>query len=108
MAASTRFQRFGGPAHTREEAIVRASSNWSSANSYAIWWYNRLQRAEVDLKQFDDSYVDLPTSLPMPGAGSGCSTSPVIRIPTYVAIMHWMQNGHENIEFVPARISIAA
>ena len=39
-------------------------------------------------------------SLPKPDAGSGCSTSPSdLGIPTFVAILHWMKNSQENIEF---------
>ena len=58
-------------------------------------------RPEVDLDQFDDSYVrDLKTQL----ADSGrklwvLDITSDLGIPTYVAIVHWMQNGQENIEF---------
>src|SRR5882672_3482375 len=38
--------------NTREEAIVQGFLELVERDSYAIWWYNRLQRAEVDLKQF--------------------------------------------------------
>src|SRR6266478_4280539 len=43
--------------NTFEEAIVQGFLELVERDSYAIWWYNRLQRAEVDLGQFDDSYV---------------------------------------------------
>ena len=57
---------YGGPAafqadsngcaagNTLEEAIVQGFLELVERDAYAIWWYNRLQRAEVDLSQFDD------------------------------------------------------
>ena len=87
--------------NTLEEAIVQGFLELVERDSYAIWWYNRSQRAEVDLSQFNDSYVhDLRTQL----ADSGrrlwvLDITTDLGIPTYVAIVHWIQNGHENIEF---------
>ena len=43
--------------NTLEEAIVQGFLELVERDSYAIWWYNRLQRPEVDLSQFDDPYV---------------------------------------------------
>ena len=43
--------------NTIEEAIVQGFLELVERDAYAIWWYNRSQRAEVDLSQFDDSYV---------------------------------------------------
>ena len=43
--------------NTLEEAIVQGFLELVERDSYAIWWYNRLQRPEVDLGQFDNSYV---------------------------------------------------
>src|SRR6266478_8061400 len=67
---------YGGPAsfhadsngcaagNTLEEAIVQGFLELVERDAYAIWWYNRVQRPEVDLSQFDDSYVrDLQTQL---------------------------------------------
>ena len=87
--------------NTREEAIVQGFLELVERDAYAIWWYNRLQRAEVDLKQFDDSYVrDLQTQFADAGRRLWVlDITSDLGIPTYVAIMHWMQNGHENIEF---------
>jgi oxazoline/thiazoline synthase len=87
--------------NTLEEAIVQGFLELVERDSYAIWWYNRLQRPEVDLSQFDDSYVrDLKTQL----ADSGrrlwvLDVTSDLGVPTFVAILHWMQNGQENIEF---------
>ncbi|MCP4619356.1 MAG: TOMM precursor leader peptide-binding protein [Bradyrhizobium sp.] len=87
--------------NTREEAIVQGFLELVERDAYAIWWYNRLQRAELDLKQFDDSYVrDLQAQFSEIGRKLWVlDITSDLGIPTYVAIMHWMQNGHENIEF---------
>ncbi|MFY9838947.1 MAG: TOMM precursor leader peptide-binding protein, partial [Xanthobacteraceae bacterium] len=50
--------------NTIEEAIVQGFLELVERDSYAIWWYNRLQRHELDLSQFDDSYIrDLKSQL---------------------------------------------
>src|SRR3954469_17911350 len=87
--------------NTREEAIVQGFLELIERDAYAIWWYNRLQRAELDLKQFDDSYIrDLQVQFADAGRRLWVlDVTSDLGIPTYVAIMHWMQNGHENIEF---------
>jgi oxazoline/thiazoline synthase len=87
--------------NTLEEAIVQGFLELVERDAYAIWWYNRLQRAEVDLGRLDDSYVrDLQAQL----AASGrrlwvLDVTSDLAIPTFVAVTHWMQNGRENIEF---------
>lgn len=70
-------------------------------DAYAIWWYNRTRQAEVDLSQFDDLGVrDLKTQLADAGRKLWVlDITSDLGIPTYVAILHWMQNGQENIEF---------
>src|SRR5882724_7847093 len=87
--------------NTREEAIVQGFLELVERDAYAIWWYNRSQRAELDLKQFDDSYVrDLQAQFADAGRRLWVlDVTSDLGVPTYVAIMHWMQNGHENIEF---------
>jgi ribosomal protein S12 methylthiotransferase accessory factor len=87
--------------NTLEEAIVQAFLELVERDAYAIWWYNRLRRAEVDLKQFDDSYVrDLQDQFADAGRRLWVlDVTSDLGIPAYVAIMHWMQNGHENVEF---------
>jgi len=87
--------------NTRDEAIVQGFLELVERDAYAIWWYNRIQRAEVNLKQFDDSYVR-DMQIQFADAGRRLWVLDVtndLGIPTYVAIMHWIQNGHENIEF---------
>jgi bacteriocin biosynthesis cyclodehydratase domain-containing protein len=87
--------------NTVEEAIVQGFLELVERDAYAIWWYNRTRQPEVDLSQFDDSYVrDLHSQL----AASGrklwvLDITSDLGVPTYVAILHWMQNGQENIEF---------
>ncbi|WP_409188795.1 TOMM precursor leader peptide-binding protein [Bradyrhizobium sp. RDM4] len=87
--------------NTRDEAIVQGFLELIERDAYAIWWYNRVQRAEVDLAQFDDFYVrDLQSQFAEAGRKLWVlDITSDLGIPTYVAIMHWMQNGHENIEF---------
>ena len=87
--------------NTLEEAIVQGFLELVERDAYAIWWYNRLQRPEVDLSQFDDSYVrDLQTQLAETGRRLWVlDVTSDLGIPTFVAMTHWMQNGQENIEF---------
>ncbi|MBR0705485.1 TOMM precursor leader peptide-binding protein [Bradyrhizobium liaoningense] len=87
--------------NTRDEAIVQGFLELIERDAYAIWWYNRVQRAEVDLEQFDDFYVrDLQSQFAEAGRKLWVlDVTTELGIPTYVAIMHWMQDGHEHIEF---------
>lgn len=87
--------------NTLEEAIVQGFLELVERDSYAIWWYNRLRRAELDLDQFDDSYVrDLRTQFAAAGRKVWVlDVTSDLGVPTYVAIMHWIRDGHENIEF---------
>ncbi len=87
--------------NTLEEAIVQGFLELVERDAYAIWWYNRLQRPELDLGRFDDDYVrDLRKQLAETGRQLWVlDVTSDLGIPTYVAVMHWMQNGRENIEF---------
>jgi oxazoline/thiazoline synthase len=87
--------------NTLQEAVVQGFLELVERDSYAIWWYNRLQREELDLSQFDDSYVqDLRSQLNDQGRKLWVlDITSDLGVPTYVAMLHWMQNGHENIEF---------
>jgi ribosomal protein S12 methylthiotransferase accessory factor len=60
-----------------------------------------LQRPEVDLSQFGDSYIrDLQSQLAETGRRLWVlDVTSDLGIPTFVAITHWMTNGQENIEF---------
>ena len=87
--------------NTLEEAVVQGFLELVERDAYAIWWYNRVQRPEVDLSQFDDSYIrDVRTQFAETGRRLWVlDVTSDLGIPTYVAITHWMQNGQENIEF---------
>ena len=87
--------------NTREEAIVQGFLELVERDAYAIWWYNRSQRAQVDLSRFDDSYIrDLQNQLAATGRRLWVlDVTSDLGIPTFVAVTHWMQNGQENVEF---------
>jgi bacteriocin biosynthesis cyclodehydratase domain-containing protein len=87
--------------NTLEEAIVQGFLELVERDAYAIWWYNRLERPELDLGRFDDSYVrDLQNQLAQNGRRLWVlDVTSDLGIPTFVAVTHWMQNGRENIEF---------
>ncbi len=87
--------------NTLEEAIVQGFLELVERDAYAIWWYNRSQRNQVDLSQFNDSYVrDLHSQLADAGRKLWVlDVTSDLGVPTYVAVLHWMQNGQENIEF---------
>jgi bacteriocin biosynthesis cyclodehydratase domain-containing protein len=87
--------------NTREEAIIQGFLELVERDSYAIWWYNRLQRPEVDLSQFDDSYIhDLKAQLADTGRRLWVlDVTSDLGIPTYVTIAHWTDEEREYIEF---------
>ena len=87
--------------NTREEAIVQGFLELVERDAYAIWWYNRLRRAAVDLSEFDDAYIrDIQTQFTDFGRKIWVlDITSDLGVPTYVAMMHWMQDGKENIEF---------
>jgi oxazoline/thiazoline synthase len=87
--------------NTVEEAIVQGFLELVERDAYAIWWYNRLQRAEVDLGQFDDSYVrDLQAQLAETGRRLWVlDVTGDLGIPSFVTIAHWMENSQEFVEF---------
>jgi oxazoline/thiazoline synthase len=87
--------------NTLQEAIVQGFLELVERDAYAIWWYNRSQRSEVDLGEFDDSYIrDIKTQFTDAGRRLWVlDVTSDLGVPTYVAIMHWMKDGQENIEF---------
>jgi ribosomal protein S12 methylthiotransferase accessory factor len=87
--------------NTLAEAIVQGFLELVERDAYAIWWYNRLQRPQLDLSQFDDPYVrDLQRQLAESGRKLWVlDVTSDLAVPTFVAVTHWMQNGRENIEF---------
>jgi oxazoline/thiazoline synthase len=87
--------------NTLGEAIVQGFLELVERDAYAIWWYNRLERPEWDLGQFDDPFVrDLENRLAQNGRRLwALDVTSDLGVPTFVAVTHWMQNGRENIEF---------
>jgi ribosomal protein S12 methylthiotransferase accessory factor len=87
--------------NTLQEAIVQGFLELVERDAYAIWWYNRLQRPQVDLSQFDDTYVrDLQAQLAEAGRRLWVlDVTSDLGIPTFVAILHWKKDAQENIEF---------
>ena len=87
--------------NTVAEAIVQGFLELVERDAYAIWWYNRLQRPAVDLAHFEDSYIrDLQAQLGEHGRRLWVlDVTNDLKIPTFVGITHWMQDGKENIEF---------
>jgi len=87
--------------NTLEEAIVEGFLELVERDAYAIWWYNRLQRAEVDLGQFDEAYIrDLKIQLAETGRRLWVlDVTSDLGIPSFVTIVHWVENSQEFIEF---------
>jgi bacteriocin biosynthesis cyclodehydratase domain-containing protein len=87
--------------NTLQEAIVQGFLELVERDAYAIWWYNRSQRSEVDLSKFDDSYIrDIKTQFTDAGRKLWVlDVTNDLGDPTYDAIMHWIKDGQENIEF---------
>jgi bacteriocin biosynthesis cyclodehydratase domain-containing protein len=87
--------------NTLAEAIVQGFFELVERDSYAVWWYNRMQRSEVDLDQLDDSFVrDLRAQLAANGRRLWVlDITHDLGIPSYVALAHWTGDGRENIEF---------
>jgi ribosomal protein S12 methylthiotransferase accessory factor len=87
--------------NTREEAIVQGFLELVERDAYAIWWYNRLQRPQVDLAALDDSYVrDLQSRLAETGRRLWVlDVTSDLEVPSYVTVLHWIHDSKENIEF---------
>jgi oxazoline/thiazoline synthase len=87
--------------NTLAEAIVQGFLELVERDAYAIWWYNRLQRAEVDLGQFDDSYIrELKIQLADTGRRLWLlDVTSDLGIPSFITIAHWTENAQEFVEF---------
>ncbi len=87
--------------NTLEEAIVQGFLELVERDAYAIWWYNRLPRPEVELALFDDPYI---RELQFQFAATGkriwlLDVTNDLGIPCFVAAAHWVENSQEQIEF---------
>lgn len=87
--------------NTLAEAIVQGFLELVERDAYAIWWYNRLQRPEVDLGRLDDPYVrDLRARLADTGRRLWVlDVTSDLGIPSFVTVLHWIHDSKENIEF---------
>jgi oxazoline/thiazoline synthase len=87
--------------NTIEEAIVQGFLELVERDSYAIWWYNCLQRSELDLSRFDDPYVrDLKAQLAETGRRLWVlDITSDLGIPSFVALSHAVQDGHDFVEY---------
>ncbi len=94
--------------NTLEEAIVQGFLELVERDAYAIWWYNRLQRAGVDLSQIDDTYVrELQIQLAETGRRLWVlDVTSDLGIPSFVAISHRTEDRRSTSSLGPARISI--
>jgi ribosomal protein S12 methylthiotransferase accessory factor len=83
-----------------EEAILQGFLELVERDAYAIWWYNRLQRAEIDLDRLGDSYVrDLRAQFAAMGRDLWVlDITSDIDIPVVIAVLHWKDDGRECIE----------
>jgi ribosomal protein S12 methylthiotransferase accessory factor len=87
--------------NTLEEAIVQGFLELVERDSYAIWWYNRVPRPEVDLSAFEDSYVrDLRTQLAATGRRVWVlDITTDLGVPSFVAISHMKKDGEDLVEY---------
>lgn len=87
--------------NTLAEAIVQGFLELVERDSYAIWWYNRTPRTEVDLDAIEDSYIrDLRAMLAENGRRLWViDITSDLGVPSYVAMAHWVDNGKDNVEF---------
>jgi ribosomal protein S12 methylthiotransferase accessory factor len=87
--------------NTLEEAIVQGFLELVERDSYAIWWYNRVQRPEVDLAAFADSYIhDLKMQLAATGRRVwALDITNDLGVASYVAMSHSTRDGQDFIEY---------
>jgi ribosomal protein S12 methylthiotransferase accessory factor len=87
--------------NTREEAIVQGFLELVERDSYAIWWYNRVQRGEVDLGDFDDPYIrDLKDQLAATGRKVwAIDITTDLGVPTFVGMSYSNKDGVEFVEY---------
>src|SRR5580700_11788180 len=87
--------------NTLEEAIVQGFLELVERDSYAIWWYNKLQREELDISQLSDPYVgELRTQLADTGRKLWVlDITHDLGIPSFVAMSHSKENGEDFVEF---------
>jgi oxazoline/thiazoline synthase len=88
--------------NTLEEAIVQGFLELVERDAYAIWWYNKLQREELDISQLTDPYVrELRAQLADTGRKLWViDITHDLGIPSFVAMSHSKEeNGADFVEF---------
>jgi ribosomal protein S12 methylthiotransferase accessory factor len=87
--------------NTLAEAIVQGFLELIERDAYAIWWYNRLQRPQVELGAYDDTYIrDLKAQLAETGRRLWVlDVTSDLGIPSFVTVAHWTENGQEFVDF---------
>ncbi len=87
--------------NTLEEAIVQGFLELVERDACAIWWYNRLRRAEIDIDRLGDSYVrDLRAQFASMGRSLWVlDVTSDLGIPVVVAVLHWKEGSGERIAF---------
>lgn len=86
--------------NTLEEAIIQGFLELVERDAYAIWWYNRLPRPEIDLDELGDSYIqDLRAQFAaMDRRVWLLDVTTDLGIPVVIAVAHWMEDSREHIE----------
>ena len=84
-----------------EEAVIQGFLELVERDACAIWWYNRLHRAEIDLDKLGDSYIrDLRAELAAKGRGLWVlDVTSDLGIPVAVAVSRWKEGEKEHVEF---------
>ncbi|MBV9970750.1 MAG: TOMM precursor leader peptide-binding protein, partial [Xanthobacteraceae bacterium] len=87
--------------NTLEEAVLQGFLELVERDSYALWWYNRVQRPPVDLSGLDDAYVrELLFQLVETGHKVWMlDITSDLGVPSFVAISHKVHDDREHIEF---------
>lgn len=86
--------------NTIEEAILQGFLELVERDAYAIWWYNRLRRPEIDLDALGDNYIhDLKAHFDAMGRRLwALDVTSDLGVPVVIAVAHWTEDGQERIE----------
>jgi bacteriocin biosynthesis cyclodehydratase domain-containing protein len=87
--------------NTLEEAVIQGFLELVERDAHAIWWYNRLQRAEIDLDQLGDGYIrDLRARFAAMRCGLWVlDVTSDLGIPVAIAVAYWKEDAREYIKF---------
>jgi ribosomal protein S12 methylthiotransferase accessory factor len=87
--------------NTLEEAIIQGFLELVERDAHAIWWYNRLHRAEIDLEKTGDSHIRdlLGQHAAMGRRVWALDVTTDLGIPVVAAVAHWTEDSREYIEF---------